>query len=242
MRRSLYNGSKHREIGKPVNTVNYFNYFTEIEDAFIRRRGKHLLLSPIDWAMIDGWKERGVPLHVVLRGIETVFDGHDKKQNTRTVKGLLFCREEIEAQYAEWIASQAGKGNDTEEAGDPIDRDAVREQIEKAIQTFSDPSDEGLREDYERAAARLGELLDSFPDDMEVCDKSLNDIENHLSRALLTKGDADLRKQLEIEVSAQLKAYKSSMPKDAFKQTFELMLLRRLREEYDLPRLSLFYL
>jgi hypothetical protein len=222
--------------------LNYFNYFTEIEDTFIRRRGRHLLLSPIDWAMIEGWQERGVPLHVVLRGIETVFDGHDKKQNTRTVKGLLFCREEIEAQHAEWLASQAGKGEETEETGDPIDREAVRAQIDKAIVALHDPRDESLVEDYERARLRLGELLDNFPDDMEQCDKSLGDIENHLSRALLTKSSADMRKQLETEVSAQLKTYKSGMPKDAYKQTFELMLLRRLREEYNLPRLSLFYL
>jgi hypothetical protein len=53
--------------------MNYYNYFTEIEDTFVRRRGKHLLLSPIDWAMIEGWQERGVPLHIVLRGIESVF-------------------------------------------------------------------------------------------------------------------------------------------------------------------------
>ena len=44
--------------------MNYFNYFTEIEDAFVRRRGKHLLLSPMDWALIESWKELKVPLHV----------------------------------------------------------------------------------------------------------------------------------------------------------------------------------
>src|ERR687884_204513 len=53
--------------------LNYFNYFTEIEDAFIRRRGKHLLVSPLDWSLMESWKEMGVPLHVVLRGIERAF-------------------------------------------------------------------------------------------------------------------------------------------------------------------------
>ena len=54
--------------------LNYFSYFSEIEDTFIRRRGKHLMLSPMDWALIEGWKERGVPLHVVVRAIEHAFD------------------------------------------------------------------------------------------------------------------------------------------------------------------------
>ena len=83
--------------------MNYYNYFTEIEDAFIRRRGKNLLLSPLDWALIEGWQERGVPLHVVLRAIETVFDGYDRQPNqNRTIKSLFYCREEVEAQYVEW--------------------------------------------------------------------------------------------------------------------------------------------
>ena len=91
--------------------MNYFNYFTEIEDTFVRRRGKHLLLSPIDWAMIDTWQERGIPLHIALRGIEEVFDNFDKNPGPRTIKSLMFCREEVEAQYQEWLASQAGKAS-----------------------------------------------------------------------------------------------------------------------------------
>src|SRR5215211_4316392 len=88
--------------------LNYFNYFTEIEDAFIRRRGRHLLLSPLDWALIESWKEMGVPLHVALRGIEKSFDSYESKPRKRTVKSLFYCQEEVEAQFAEWVESQTG--------------------------------------------------------------------------------------------------------------------------------------
>ena len=88
--------------------MNYFYYFTEIEDTFIRRRGKHLMLSPMDWALIESWKEMGVPLHVALRGIEHSFDSYESKQRKRSVKTLLYCQEEVEAQYAEWLDSQTG--------------------------------------------------------------------------------------------------------------------------------------
>ena len=30
----------------------YFNYFTEIEEHFQRRRGTLLMLSPLDWALM----------------------------------------------------------------------------------------------------------------------------------------------------------------------------------------------
>src|SRR2546429_5577642 len=79
-----------------LKSLNYFSYFSEIEDTFIRRRGKHLMLSPIDWALIESWKERGVPLHVVLRAIEHAFDSYESKKHKRTVKTLLYCQEEVE--------------------------------------------------------------------------------------------------------------------------------------------------
>src|SRR5919202_1239138 len=88
--------------------LNYFNYFTEVEDAFIRRRGKHLLLSPIDWALIESWKTKGVPLFIALRGIEKSFDSYEAKPRRRTVKTLFYCQEEVEAQYDEWLESQTG--------------------------------------------------------------------------------------------------------------------------------------
>lgn len=88
--------------------MNYFNYFTEIEDTFIRRRGKSLLLSPLDWALIESWKRRGVPLYVALRAIEKSFDSHDAKPRKRSVKSLFYCEEEVAAQYTEWLESQRG--------------------------------------------------------------------------------------------------------------------------------------
>ena len=79
--------------------MNYFNYFTEIEEAFIRRRGKHLLLSTLDWALIESWKEMGVPLHVALRGIEQSFDSFEARPRRRSVKSLMYCQEDERGGY-----------------------------------------------------------------------------------------------------------------------------------------------
>ncbi|MEK7723812.1 MAG: hypothetical protein AAB336_05655, partial [Acidobacteriota bacterium] len=64
--------------------MNYFNYFSEIEETFIRRRGKNLFLSPLDWALMETWQEREVPIHIVLRAIEKVFDNYEKSSKKRT--------------------------------------------------------------------------------------------------------------------------------------------------------------
>ena len=157
--------------------MNYFNYFTEIEDTFIRRRGKHLLLSPMDWALIESWKEMGVPLHVALRGVERSFDSFESKPRRRTVKSLLYCQEEVEAQFAEWQEAQvgaaaAGNGNGERAAADdalPFSRAAILEHLERARQSLQKICDERKKsrgddfcEALSRAAARLVELMEDF--------------------------------------------------------------------------------
>jgi len=224
--------------------LNYYNYFTEIEDAFIRRRGKNLLLSPLDWALIEGWQERGIPLHIVLRAIEAVFDGFDKQPNqNRTIKSLFYCREEVEAQYAEWSAAQVGThGNGKAQADGLFSPESVVEHIERAIRTLSAIDEPNLREDLDRAIARLNELRADLGDDFEYIDRTLYDIESFVDRAVLTKTEKEHLKRLKKEISSQLKLYKSAMDAESYKNTFDLMLLKSLREELGVPRLGLFYL
>jgi len=227
--------------------VNYFNYFTEIEDTFVRRRGKHLFLSPLDWAMIEAWQDRGIPLHIVLRSIESVFDVYDKQPSatrTRTIKSLFYCREEIEVQYNEWQTSQTGKSSDTDEnaAVSAFSIDAVKAHIEKSIAALSVVSMKGMQEDVVRAITRLEELTGNLSSDFETIDKTLSDIEKLIDRAMLTHWEPSHLKTLEKEIAGQLRSYKSEMEPDAYKNTFELMLLKRLREEAGVPRLGLFYL
>lgn len=224
--------------------LNYFNYYTEIEDTFIRRRGKNLFLSPLDWALIETWQEREIPLHIVIRSIESVFDVFDQQPDgTRTIKSLFYCREEIEIQHTEWLRSQAGKSAEGLVAeGSQFSIDAVREHIREAVDELGAVDVPGLTEDIERAAARLDELSSNLTTDFESIDKTLGDIEKLLDRGLQSNWEKEHLKLVEKEIASQLRAYKASMEPDAYKQTYELMLLKRLREEAGIPRLGLFYL
>ena len=222
--------------------MNYYNYFTEIEDTFVRRRGKHLLLSPIDWAMIEGWRDRGVPLHVVLRSIETVFDGFEKNPRPRAIKGLLYCKEEVEAQFQEWTAAQAGRGNGSNEGSLEFSPERIAEHVDSVINELRKSSNRDLREDIDRAIARLHQLVAEHSGDIATADQALSDIESFLEHMLLTKLDKARLADAEKEVAAQLRPYKADMDKEAIEQTRRVLLLKRLREEEGIPRLSLFYL
>ena len=223
--------------------MNYFNYFTEIEETFVRRRGKHLFLSPIDWAMIEGWQERGIPLHIVIRGIETVFDGFEKKPGPRSIKGLLYCREEIEAQYQEWLTMQTGKSEASEtDSANEVSTETVAAGIRHAIAELEVIASPNLKEDLERACERLRGLESNLGPDLEAIDRSLADVEKFLDQALLTKAGHEHLSKIEKDVTEQLRPYKKGMDVETYKSTFDLMLMKLLREDVGIPRLGLFYL
>jgi hypothetical protein len=221
--------------------LNYYNYFTEIEETFVRRRGKHLLLSPIDWAMIEGWQDRGIPLHVVIRAIEGVFDGYDKNPGPRSIKGLLYCREEVEAQFLEWTSMQAGK-NGSNEGSVEFSPERIVEHIETVIVSLRSSKTPELHEDIERAIARLQQLAVEHSNDLETADQALSDIESFLEGALLTHLDSTRLAEIEKDVAGQLRPFKSQMEPEVYAQTSRVMMLKRLRDEECIPRLSLFYL
>ena len=225
-----------------ITLLNYFNYYTEIEETFIRRRARNLFLSPLDWALMEGWQERGIPLHVVIRAVEQVFDNFDKNPGPRTIKGLMFCREEVEAQYDEWRKAQAGKP-DVRHSVDPeqMPQD-ICEHLRGLVTSLQLNSNASLKEFIDRACARLEEIAASTGSDAEQVDLCLKDVEFILDEALLNCSDRGVYKMVEKEVVAHLRPYKPTMAPEAYKSTHRLMMLKRLREEENIPRLSLFYL
>ena len=91
---------------------NYFNYFTEIEEHYQRRRGTVLLLSTLDWALIETWKDAGIPLEAVLRGIDAAFDSYNRKParaKTRKVNSLAYCAQEVLAAAEEMKEASVGR-------------------------------------------------------------------------------------------------------------------------------------
>ncbi len=255
--------SKKTFFYSPLSTLysplalNYYNYFTEIEETFIRRRGKNLLLSPLDWALIESWQEREVPLHIVLRGIERVFDTIDKQPNRkRSVKSLLYCKEEIEAQFAEWLESQVGAGsrqtadgtqqseNNGANSGksELFSREAITAHLENVsadlTETLPELPDGDLRETLERVLNRLAEVGGNY-ESAEKLEETLEKLDALIDESLLKTSDIA---PFKAETEKSLASYRGKMDAEVFQRTFDLMILKKLREQVKIPRLSLFYL
>lgn len=233
--------------------MNYFNYFTEIEDAFVRRRGKHLFLSPMDWALMETWKQQGIPLHIVLRGVEKSFDSYEAKPRKRSVKTLLYCQEEVEAQFAEWVESHVGsavEGESSESDETKFSFAAIAEHLQRSRKALSElarsrtQADE-LCEVLTRALALLGDIENDFASsttlDTRKLEDSLTGLERMLNDSMFSVVSSDVLEELKNGIKEQLKPYRREMETAVYNQMFENLLLKRLREYLGVPRLSLFY-
>ena len=233
--------------------MNYFNYFTEIEDAFVRRRGKHLFLSPMDWALMETWKQQGIPLHIVLRGVEKSFDSYEARPRKRSIKTLLYCQEEVEAQYAEWVEAQVGSSNasaEPESDKTPFSFAAISEHLQRSRNALAELAQsrkqkDDLSEALTRAIALLADIEKDFASgatlDTRKLEDSLTGLERMLNDSMLSVAGSSTLDEFKNGVKDQLKPYRSQMDAAAYKQTFDNLLLKRLREEFAVPRLSLFF-
>jgi hypothetical protein len=226
---------------------NYFNYFTEIEEHFQRRRGTLLLLSPLDWALMETWKDAGISLEAVLRGIDETFDKWERRpRKTRKINGLAFCAQEILAAAEEM--QEAAIGAPAKEKRDSgLDQAAVAEYLAQNAEQLERlelpaPAQTVAKE----AAATLRTLAESLARtkavSMEDLERRLTVAEEKLFAALLAASPDEALYQVRAEADRDLAPYRRKMTAPQIEQLQKQYIQKRLLEQYHVPRLSLFYM
>jgi hypothetical protein len=231
---------------------NYFNYFTEIEERFQQRRASLLMLSTLDWALIETWREAGVPLDAVLRGIDSAFDKHDAKAmrvkgKTRKVNGLAWCAQSVMEAVEQTMEASVGAaaGADLVERGFEAERVSLylehnAAQIEAAA--LRSPTDESAAEISARLRALAVGLRAEPAQSLEELDRTLSVLEEKLFAALLTAAPEHELVALREQAARELAPYRGKMQGVQIKQVQQQFLQKRILEAHKLPRLSLFYM
>jgi hypothetical protein len=233
---------------------NYFNYFTEIEEHFQRRRGGPLIVSTLDWSLIEVWKEAGIPLEAVLRGIDSAFDRYDQRPSkTRKVNSLAYCSQEVLAAAGEMKEAAVGV------ATRPEERETTAFQLSQVIAFLRQNAEQLLaaklpeRNGFSGAlvAKEAGERLRELAAELEGKKKWVNfeDLERRLTvleekllAALLAATPDEELVHIRTEVDRDLRAYRQKMPAPQIEQLQNRYIQKRLLEAYRVPRLSLFYM
>jgi hypothetical protein len=231
---------------------NYFNYFTEIEEQFQRRRGGGLLLSTLDWALIETWKEAGIPLEAVLRGVDGAFERHEKRPSKRKVNSLAYCAQEVLAAAEEMKEAAVGvcSSESKKPAGFQTGEIVVflRRNAEQLLAAKL-PERPGLSPVAlaRETAASLRVLASGMEGaknspPLEELDRRLSVMEEKLFAALLAGTADDEIVAVRGEADRELAPYRSKMPATQIDQLQKQYIHKRVLEKYGLPRLSLFYM
>jgi hypothetical protein len=238
-----------------MSAFNYFNYFTEIEEYFWRKRGAHLLVSPLDWAIVETWQKAGVPLDAVLRGIDTAFESYQRSRRARRpLKSLAYCVDAVLDAAAQQAEAAAGTGPvvaRSDSAKDQFSRDELRafltrnlEKLDRVARQTAAPAPwAGSAEQARASLADLYPLLDSPGAlDLEDLERRLTVIEERLTAGLTSSADEETLLTIRRELDRQLAPYRRRMTAAQLSQLERQYIQKRLFEKCDLPRLSLFYL
>jgi hypothetical protein len=233
---------------------NYFNYFTEIEEQFQQRRGSLLMLSTLDWALIETWREANIPLEAVLRGIDNAFDKHDAKvlratSRTRKVNGLAWCAqsvmEAVEQAMEASIGAASNHATEAAESGFETERVALYlEDNALSIESakLDPPADATAAEVAVRLRALALGLRAEPKHSLEELDRTLSVLEEKMFAALMTATPEQGLVALREQATRELAPYRGKMQAVQIKQVQQQFLQKRLLEARKLPRLSLFYM
>ena len=230
---------------------NYFNYFTEIEEYFQRRRGSLLLLSTLDWALIETWREAGVPLEAVLRGIDAAFEKYEARKahaRVRRVNGLAYCTQEIMAAVEDMKEASIGTASAHKDEGPApgFEPERIAAHLELCSEELGAAT---LAEIAQPAAQEMSLRLRGLAmgvrveqPDLEELERTLTVMEEKLFATLMTTTpEADLLTVRE-QAARELAPYRRRMQAIQIRQIEQQFLHKRLLEKYKLPRLSLFYM
>lgn len=225
----------------------YFNYFTEIEEHFQRRRGTLLLLSPLDWALMETWKDAGIPVEAVLRGIDSTFEKWERRPSRfRKVNSLAYCSQEVLASVEEMKEAAVGAAP-SERKNTGLDHTAVVEYLNRNAGQLDQVQLPATAQTLAReTASTLRTLAASLAQDrllsMEDMERRLTVAEEKILAGLLAATPDELLLAVRTEADRDLAPYRRKMSAPQIEQLHKQYVHKRVLEQYNVPRLSLFYM
>ncbi len=237
-----------------MDNWNYFNYFTEIEEHFWKKRGAHLLVSPLDWAIMETWQKAGVPLEAALKGIDRAFESYQRSRRGAGIplKSLAYCTDAVlEATEEQKEAAAGAQPRARPEAKEAFARPELRTYLQQNADLLRkaagrlESTQKSLSEFLGEAADKLGgaETLLEAPGvlDLEDLERRLTILDEKIHAALLTHASEELMLKIRREVDSQLASYRRKMKAEQLALVEKQYSQKRLLDEYRIPRLSLYY-
>jgi transcription termination factor NusB len=234
---------------------NYFEYFTEIEECYRRCRGTPVMISTLDWALLESWREAGVPLTAVLQGIERTFEKYAKRpRRFSKVNSLAYCSQAV-LEAADALAAgrtDAARRPSSHAPRAPFTREQIQGYLRGNARAVRDAAAKRREAadligsaEFEEAATALERIADGIkeaPENLEPIENEVSALEEKLTASATRACAAEMLAGLRAQVQRGIAPYRSKMSAPQLDLLERQMLKRALYEHYHLPRLSTFYL
>jgi hypothetical protein len=236
-----------------MDNWNYFNYFTEIEEYFWKKRGAHLLVSPLDWAIMETWQKAGVPLDAALKGIDSAFEsyGRSRRGLNKPLKSLAYCTDAVLEAAEEANESAAGSTREKGTEKEAFRKEDLLSHFQRNVQHLakaaarvktSQPAVATLIQEVAKSLQSSAVLLEAPGNlDLEDMERRLTILDDKLHAGLLSHASEELMLKIRREVDTQLATYRRKMKVEQLALVEKQYLQKRLLDEYQIPRMSLFY-
>jgi hypothetical protein len=238
---------------------NYFNYFTEIEEYFWKKRGAHLLVSPLDWAIIEAWQKAGLPLEAVLKGIDSAFESYQRSKRGagKSLKSLAYCTDAVLQAAEEQQDAAAGsapknpRATARAAASEPFSRDELKDYFAKNAARLKEAAANQFAP-HSALCVRLRQIVDALEThatlldspgtlDLEDLERRLTILDEKIHALLISHAPDEALLKIRREVDSQLALYRRKMKAEQLAMVEKQYVQKRLLEEFGLPRLSLYY-
>ena len=211
--------------------MNYFNYFTEIEQFYQTRRESFTLLSTLDWVLIENWKEQGIPLDFVLKGIDRAFS-----RARRQINSLAYCIKAVEEIIEEQKEARVER---------PGSQQISAEETRQYLQELGEKT-AAVSQTFPEFAAKINALAESVRtvdgSNFRDAEQILEALEERLIAILRVAADESALIEVQQEVESELGPFRSTMTTAQLAMLEQQLSRRKLLERFNVPRLSLFYL
>ena len=211
--------------------MNYFNYFTEIEQFYQTRRESFTLLSTLDWVLIENWKEQGVPLDFVLKGIDRAFS-----RARRQINSLAYCIKAVEEIIEEQKEARVER---------PGSQQISAEETRQYLQELGEKT-AAVSQTFPEFAAKINAVAESVRtvdgSNFRDAEQILEALEERLIAILRVAADESALIEVQQEVESELGPFRSTMTTAQLAMLEQQLSRRKLLERFNVPRLSLFYL
>ena len=225
--------------------MNYFNYFTEIEDHFRQARDSGMfMMSPLDWVLVEAWKDAGIPLAAVLKGIDRAFEKyHSRSKRTSTVNSIAYCTQQVlsaareTAHVGAVMAQSVPHGFEADQLAGFLG--GLAEELDNAARR-ADTGGPVLAE----AASTLSDLADRAAKgelaDLEALEQRLSVVQDRVLAVATSSLTDEQMIAVRRELEDQLRPYRRKMDAAQIAMLEQRFLRRKSLDHLGLSPLSLF--